>query len=307
MRIATMATGGIGGYLAVRLIQAGHEVATVARGAHLEAIRRDGLTLVAPDGRTTARPSLATSDPVEIGPVDAVIFAIKGDGLETAAEACRPLLGPETAVVPFLNGVEAAGRLAAILPERNVADGVAYISTTIVAPGVIQQTGAFARFVFAERDSSASPRIRALRAALTEAGVDSPDTDDIARELWSKFVLFAAVSGVTAAARCTMGDVRSSAPLGQLFRDVIAETAALGRARGVALPETIEADTWAFAEGLPAAMRASTAVDLEQGRPLEIEWISGAVARLSKAAGLDAPVNRALHAVLCPHRDGRRG
>jgi 2-dehydropantoate 2-reductase len=304
MKIATMATGGIGGFLAVRLAKAGHEVATIARGEHLAAIREKGLTLEAFDGTVTATPWKATDDPSEVGPVDAIIFGIKANDLDRAAEACRPMLGPDTIVVPFLNGVEAADRLAVILPPENVGNGVAYISTTISAPGVIKQTGGFNTFVFAERDSSTSPRIKALQDAINEAGSNAPPTQDIDRELWKKFVLFAAVSGVTSAARCTMGDIVGNDALGEVLRAAVAETAALGKARGIDLPATITDDTWTTVQQMPPTMRASTAIDLEKGRPLEIDWLSGAVDRLSKAAGLDAPVNRMLWALLLPHRDG---
>ncbi|NNF77594.1 MAG: 2-dehydropantoate 2-reductase [Rhizobiales bacterium] len=304
MKIATMATGGIGGYLAVRLANTGHQVATIARGAHLDAIRQNGLSLDGFDGQHTINPWIATDDPTEVGEVDAIIFGVKGDALETAARACVPMLGPSTIVVPFLNGVEASDMLANILPEENVGNGVAQVSTTIAAPGVIKQTGEFNRFILAERDSQPSARLDALRDAINEAGSSSPATDDIVRDLWSKFVLFSAVSGVTAAARCTISDIVGNDHLAALFQAILAETAALGRARGVALPDSIEADIWSAAQNLPPKMRASTAIDLEHGRPLEIDWISGAVDRLSTAAGLDAPVNRALYALLSPYRNG---
>ena len=304
MKVATMATGGIGGFLAAHLIRTGHDVATIARGAHLKSIETEGLTLVAAGIETIERPWIATANPGDVGEVDVVIFAVKGGDLESAAKASLPLLGKKTVVVPFLNGVEAAERLTKILPPQNVADGVAYVSTTVAKPGVIEQTGTFNRFVFGERGNAASPRLDTLRHALNEAGIDAPFTDDIDREIWAKFVLFSAVSGVTAAARCRVSDIVGDAALGQLFRGVIAETAAIGRARGVALPDEIEEETWKLATTLPGPMRASTAVDLEHGRPLEIEWISGAVARLSDAAGLDAPINHTLYALLSPYRTG---
>ena len=143
MKIATVATGGIGGFLAVKLGLRGHQVATIARGAHLDTISREGLILEAPSGKFTVHPWIATDDPKEVGEVDAVIFGVKGDDLEAAAKACLPLLGPETVVVPFLNGVEAADRLTKIIPEQNVANGMAQVSTTISAPGVTTQTGDF--------------------------------------------------------------------------------------------------------------------------------------------------------------------
>ncbi len=308
MKIATMATGGIGGFLAVRLTQAGHQVATIARGAHLDAIRRQGLVLSTPDGEestATVHPWIATDDPAEVGPVDAIIFGVKGNALESAAAACLPMIGPDTVVVPFLNGVEAADRLLGILPGHSVAKGVAHISTTISAPGVIGQVGTFNRFVFAERDSRRSARIDALRSAFNEAGASSPATTDIDRELWLKFVLFSAMSGVTAAARCRIRDVQEQPPLAELFQAVVAETAAVARARGVALPSTAEQDAWQFVLGLPKDMRASTAIDVEAGRPLEIDWVSGAVPRLAQEVGMSAPANSMLYAVLLPHKGGK--
>lgn len=304
MKIATMATGGIGGFLAFHLGRAGHQVATIARGAHLAAIREHGLTLTSADATSTIRPWKATDRPGDVGAVDIVIFAVKGDDLDAAADACRPMLGPHTAVIPFLNGVEAADRLVERLPAENVANGVAYISTTIAEPGVIRQTGEFNRFLFAERDNRPSQRIDALRDAINLAGSSAPSIEDIQLEVWKKFLMFSAVSGVTAVARCTMKDIAGNAPLAELFRKVIAETAAVGRACGVALPATSEDDTWAGAQGLPPGMRASTAIDLENGRPLETEWVSGAVARLARANGLDAPINGALYALLSPYRNG---
>ncbi len=305
MRIATVATGGIGGFLAVRLGLAGHQVATIARGAHLAAIAENGLTLDGPAGAETHRPWIATDDTAKVGPVDAIIFGVKGGGLESAAAACLPMLGEDTVVVPFLNGVEAADRLASILPERHVANGLAKVSTTIAEPGVIKQTGTFNEFIFAERDSRPSPRIDALRAAINEAGSSAPATDDIERDVWAKFVLFSAMSGVTAAGRCTIADIISTPQLGHLFRAVLAETASIGRALGIALPDDLDQKIWASVHDMPKTMRASTAIDLENGRPLEIDWISGAAARLAEKAGVEAPMNAALYALLLPHKHGR--
>ncbi len=305
MKVATVATGGIGGFLAVKLGLRGHQVATIARRRHLEAISKNGLILEAPADTVTVRPWMATDDPSEVGEVDAIIFGVKGDDLDDAARACLPMLGPDTVVVPFLNGVEASDRLTRIIPEDHVANGMAQVSTTISAPGVITQTGEFNQFVFAERDSQPSERIDKLRQSLVDAGVSAPETDDIERDLWSKFVLFSAVSGVTAAGRCTIADIVGTPELGALFRQILSETAAIGRACNVALDDDIETKMWDRVQALPPAMRASTAIDLENGRPLEIDWISGAAARLSEKTGVDAPMNKALYALLLPHKNGR--
>ena len=304
MRIATMATGGIGGYLAVKLTKAGHEVATIARGTHLEAIRQKGLQLSTNNGVETVTPWRASRKTTEIGPVDAIIFGVKCNVLEEAAKACIPMLHETTAVIPFLNGVEAAERLLEVLPQHNVVNGLAKISTTISEPGTISQVGNFAQFIFAERDSRPSKRIEIIQNALTKAGVDAPKTDDIDRELWSKFVLFTAISGVTATARCNVGDILSSNELSELCKNILSETAMLGRLRGINLSKHLEGGLWDAISKLPKNMRASTAIDLENNRPLETKWISGAAVRLAKQFGEEAHLNKAICALLSPYEKG---
>jgi 2-dehydropantoate 2-reductase len=305
MKFATVATGGIGGYLAVKLAHSGEDVATLARGAHLKAIQSNGLIFEADGTSLTVHPRIATDDPSEIGPVDVVIFGVKAKDVESAAASCLPLIGPNTVVIPFLNGVETVERLATVLPLENIANGTAGVSTTVSRPGVISQVGEFSSFTFAERDSSQSPRIQAVRSAFQRAGLDAPVVDDIDVALWQKFCLFAPMSGVTAAARCTLGDIKREPHLNRLYKDGLAETAALGRALGVALPDDIETIMWDRLSGLPDSLRASTAIDIEAGRALEVDWISGAVARLSQDHDLDAPVHRTLNAVLQLWKDGR--
>ena len=304
MKIATMATGGIGGYLAVKLSNAGYKVATIARGAHLAAIKENGLVLDGPCGHEKANPWLATEDPSDIGAVDVIIFGVKCGALETAAKACKPMLKKETIVVPFLNGVETIERLRKILPEENIANGVAKISTTIKAPGVIKQTGEFRTFIFAECNNHPSDRIQKLQKAITNAGAIAPETTDIEKEMWSKFIMFSAISGATAAGRCTLGQVIKSPSLSKVFQRIISETAATARAYGINLSSSIEQDIWARANALPSDVRASTAVDLEKGLPLEVDWISGAVTRLAKAKGLEAPANETIHGLLSPYKNG---
>jgi len=304
MKIATMATGGIGGYLAVKLSNAGFKVATIARGDHLTAINENGLILDGPNGYEKANPWLATDSPSDIGAVDVIIFGVKCGALEAAAEACKPMLKKETIVVPFLNGVETVDRLCKILPKANIANGVARVSTTIKAPGIIKQTGDFRTFIFAECDNRPSNRITALQEAITKAGAFAPVTSDIDKEMWSKFIVFSAISGATAAGRCTLGQVIKSTSLSKVFQKIISETTATARAYGINLSSSVEQDIWAIVKELPPDVRASTAVDLEKGLPLEVDWISGAVTRLAKAKGLEAPTNETIHGLLSPYKDG---
>ena len=306
MIIATVGTGGIGGYLSVKLIKAGYKVANIARGKHLDAIQKNGLRLIRSNETETARPWTSTDKPETVGKVDFIIFGVKGDSLHDAAKLCYPLLHNDSLVIPFLNGVEASDRLLEFFPKKNVANGLAQVSTTITEPGVIQQTGDFANFIFAERDSSSSVRIHALRKAMIAAGLNAPITNDIDRDVWEKFVMFSAMSGITAAARVTMGQIIKSPNLKELFINVMKETAAVGRANKINLPKSLELNIWERVSKLPSNVRASTAVDLEKGRPLEIEWISGAVKRLAEKVNLDAPLNSTIYTLLSPYKNGKK-
>lgn len=307
MRIAIMAAGGVGGFLAAHLLRHGAgEVALIARGAHLQALRADGLTLTSDSGEFTVPVTTVTDDPATIGPVDAVVFAVKLADTEAAAEACRPLLGPETAVVPFQNGVESRERIRAVLGSAHACAGCCYVSVAIDRPGAIRQAGQFGRFLFAEADGAQSPRLEALRAALVGAGVEAPVPDDIDVELWTKFSFLVGLSGLTAAGRTTIGAVRDDPHQAAVYRRAIEEAVAVARARGVALPDDVVDKHLTFTASLPPGMRASQAIDLERGNPLEVDWLAGAVARLGAEAGVDTPVNATLHAVLKPFAGGSR-
>ncbi|HLI13130.1 MAG TPA: 2-dehydropantoate 2-reductase [Alphaproteobacteria bacterium] len=305
MRIAVMAAGAVGGYFGARLAAAGEEVHVLARGAHLEAIRAEGLRIESPRGDLVIRPAQATDDPAAIGPVDIVLFAVKLWDTEAAGALCKPLLGRDTAVVSLLNGVDSEERLAAILGREHVMGGVAYIASTIAAPGLIRHTGTMARLVFGELDGTRSRRGAALLVACERAGIDSQLTDAIATELWRKFVLLAAFSGVTALTRQAAGAIRAEPWARRLFLDAVAEVAAVGRARGIALDTAMVAEIGATLDRLPAEMRASMAVDLERGNRLELDWLSGAVVRLGEAAGVPTPVHRVIAAALSFYAQGR--
>ncbi|MEM6743965.1 MAG: 2-dehydropantoate 2-reductase [Pseudomonadota bacterium] len=306
MKFATVATGGVNGWLAWKLARGGAEVACLARGAHLAAIRERGITVRQGGAEATARPAAASDDPAEIGVVDAVFVAVKAQDLDAIAPRIRPMVGEGTVAIPFLNGVEASSRLAAVLGEAPVLEGTCGISVFLAEPDVIEKVGDFNWFRFGERDGARSARAEAVAEAMRAAGVDAAVPEDIRAALWRKFMTLSTMSGITAAGRCTSGDVRGAEPLAALARAAIAETAALARAEGVAVTAQDEAAVWEGIKAMPAEMRASQANDLAAGKPLEVDWLSGAVARMSAARGLDALVHRTLHALLTPFRDGGR-
>ena len=303
MRIAAIGAGGVGGYFGARLQQGGHEIAFVARGKHLQAMKSSGLKVGSPlgDAQLTVK---VFERPEEIGPVDVVMFAVKLWDTESAAESIRPLLAGGGVVIPFQNGVESIDRLRKFFPAEAVMGGSAYIASRIAGPGVIEHIGQMARLQFGPLLPSQRPAAEQFLSACKEAKINAELTDDITRANWEKFVFLVALSGATASSRAPLGVVRADPDLRWLFEQAMRETWNVGRARGVKLADDFVEARMKFADTLPAEMKASMLHDLEAGGRLEAPWLCGAVARMAREAGLDAPVNRAVFAALKPHING---
>ena len=304
MKICIMGAGGLGGFFGGWLADAGEDVAFIARGAHLDAMRTNGLTVRSPLGHRTIAPVRATDDPAAIGPVDVVLFCVKTYDLERAAESCRPLLHADTAVISLLNGVEAPSRIAAILGERHAVAGLTYVPSNIAAPGVIEHKGENTALHFGEADGRDSPRLTAFRDACRRAGIDARLEADIATALWIKFALWCGTSAVTSASRLRFGAVRQVPELRAMYAAVLGEALAVAAARGIAMPGDIRDVLTGRLDAMPAEATSSTHRDLEQGRPLELDAGLGSLVRLAAAAGVDVPVSRTAHAVLLPHAGG---
>jgi len=304
MRIAVMGAGGVGGYFGARLAQAGHEVAFIARGKHLEALKAKGLSLKSPLGDANLRVK-ASEDPGDLGQAEVVLFAVKLWDTESAAERIRPLVEQGGVVIPFQNGVESIARIGKVLGPERVMGGAAYIAARIGEPGVIVQTGPIARLRFGITQPSQRKAAQAFLAACKDAKIDAELADDIERVLWEKFVLLVAVSATTAVTRKSIGVVRTDPDLRWLLETVMRETWTVGRKRGVALGDDLVAKTLAQADSFTPDMRASMAADLEAGGRLEAPWLSGAVARMAREAGIEAIANRTIYAALKPYENGR--
>src|SRR5258708_20947660 len=303
MRIAAIGAGGVGGYFGARLQQGGHDVAFLARGRHLAALQKDGLTLESPLG--SARLKIEVFErPAQIGPVDVVMVAVKLWDTESAAESLRPLLAGGGKVIPFQNGVESIDRLRKFFPAESVMGGSAYIASRIARPGVIEHIGQMARLQFGPLLPAQRPAAERFLSACKEAKINAELADDIVRGNWEKFVFLVALSSATAASRPPLGLIRADPDLRWLFEQAMRETWSVGRARGVKLADDFVETRMKFAETLPAEMKASMLHDLEAGGRLEAPWLCGAVARMAREAGIDAPVNRAVFAALKPLIDG---
>jgi 2-dehydropantoate 2-reductase len=300
LKIAIYGSGGVGGYFGARLAQAGNEVHFIARGAHLRAMREKGLTVQSGGGNLhLAKPNLH-EDPSTIGPVDVVMFAVKLGDVESAARKLKPLLHERTIVIPFQNGVESPDILRKVIGERHVVPGVAYIATSISAPGIVTHTGTMQRL-------QVGRGAEAFVAACKAAGINVEQAEDIDRARWEKFVFLVALSGVTSVSRRPTGFCRADPELRATFEGAATETWRLGRKLGVRLPDDFIAERMKMLDGLHADMKTSMQHDLENGKPLEAPWLCGAVARMSAEAGLEAPVNRTLYAALKPYLDGSQG
>ncbi len=304
MRIAIMGSGGLGGYFGARLVHGGAaDVHFVARGKHLEAMRRDGLRVEGPEP-IHVTPVHATDQLAEIGVADVVMLCVKLWDTQQAIEQIRPMVGPGTAIISFQNGVLKDQYLRAVFDERQLMGGVGYVATTIGEPGVIRQTGPMQRLVFGEFDGSRSARGEALLAACLAGGIKAELSTDIVREIWQKYVFLVALSGATTTIRRPIGPIRSNAQTRAFLLDVMKEVVAVGRAHGVALAEDFAQARLQFADGLAADMTSSMHHDLERGNRLEVRWLSGGVVELGQAKRVPTPLNRAITDILALHADG---
>jgi 2-dehydropantoate 2-reductase len=306
LRIAIMGSGGVGGYFGARLQKGGADVAFIARGAHLAAMRADGLTIESAHDPIRLPKVNATDNPKEIGTVDIVLLAVKLWDTESAARSLEPIVGPDTGIISLQNGVQKDDVLRGIFGADAVMGGSAYMATTIGRPGIIVQTGSFQRMVFGEYDGRRSARAQALLDAALAGGINAEISDDIRRALWEKYVFLVAISGATTSMRMPLGPIRSNPRTRQFAFDLLREAVAVGRAQGVALSDDFVERRFAFIDGLPADMSASMAHDLQRGQRLELAWLSGGVADMGAALGVPTPANRAVYDILVLHADGRR-
>src|SRR4051794_201597 len=307
MRIAVMAAGALGGYFGARMAAAGHDVFFIARGANLEAIRKNGLKIESVHGNLHLPHPDVTDDPAEVGPVDIVLFAVKLWDSEKAAALALPLVGPRTRVIPLQNGVDSTERIAPVLGADNVVAGSAYIATVLSAPGVISHTSQFARMVCGRLDGKSDAQLKAFTDAARAAGIDVTLSDAIDRERWQKFVFLVGLSGATAAPRRPLGPILKDPDTRAFFYSLMREVVAVGRARGVAIPEDYADDRMKFGEASPPTFKASMLHDLERGNRLELDWLAGKVVEFGRALGVPTPANQAVYAMLKLYRMGEHG
>jgi 2-dehydropantoate 2-reductase len=304
MRVTVMGSGGTGGYFGGLLARAGEEVTFIARGAHLAAIRARGLTVHSRLAGNFTVPARATDDPAASGPADLVLFCVKAYDTESAAERLQPAVGPDTVILPVQNGIDSAERIGRIVGSERVIGGLAGVSSVVEAPGIIEHRAGPDVIQLGELDGPPSPRTERIVEVLRRAGVKAQVRPDMRVALWEKFVLICGLSGLTALTRLPLGAVLACPETRALFRQVMEETQAVGRAGGVPVPQEHAERMLKFFEGSDPAIRGSLYYDLAAGRRLEIETLNGTVVRLGEKHGAPTPANFAVYAALKPYADG---
>jgi 2-dehydropantoate 2-reductase len=305
MRIAVVGAGGVGGYFGGRLAEAGADVSFVARGAHLDAMRASGLRIVSPKGDAHVPRVVATGDPAAIGPVDVVVFAVKLYDVERTLPAIAPLIGRDTIVLPFQNGVDAVNMVTRSVGARHAGGGTCYVSAVISEPGVIKHT-AMDHLIFGELDGTRSARLERFLETCRAASFQSTLSDNIHVDIWTKFTRLSVLSGLTTVTRSPLGVIVNDPELFDMLKQAVAEALAVARAKAIPVADGIVDDVASAYARLPPQTKASMLEDLERGRRLELPWLSGAVSRIGREAGVPTPIHSFIAAVLKPFVNGRQ-
>lgn len=299
MRVAVMAAGGLGSYYGALLAQGGHDVTFIARGAHLKALREHGLVVKSVHGDMTIKPAHATDNPGEVGPVDWILFSVKTYDTESAAQAMRPMVGPQTTVVTFQNGVQAHEEIGGIIGMDHLLVAPTQVVSNITAPGVVEQKSPFRITTVGEvAQRGITPRVEWLAGELQKAGAEATAAPDGLKPLWHKFIFIASTAGLASLARTAPYELLQLPEARRALHDAMEEVYAVGRALDVQMDPDIVERQYQFTLKLGPGQKPSMQLDLEQGKRLEIDALSGAVVRLGHAKGIATPVHQTIYAAL---------
>jgi len=293
-----MGAGGVGAYFGGLLALSGHEVSLIARGEHLEALQKNGLTVKSVHGDFQLKLP-AVADPKEIGEVDVVIFATKALDNKTAAKQILPIIAKDTVVVNLQNGVGNEEEIAEIIGKDKVLGGVTYIETTIEAPGVISQKSQKRDIIFGEMDGQITERAQKILAAFQEAGIPTVLSENIQRDIWKKFMFIASFSGITTITGGTAGEFLAFPETDKLFRKLLTEVYAVAKANNIGLTESDLEEAYLFAKTkLAPTTKSSLQRDFEKQKPLEVDSLSGAVVKYGKKVNIATPYHEMVYGVL---------
>ncbi len=308
MKIAVMAAGGLGSYYGGLLARNGHDVTFIARGAHLQALRDQGLTVKSAHGDFAIKPAKATDNPAEIGPVDWVIFSVKTYDTPAAARAIRPIVGPNTTVVTFQNGVENHEQIGAIVGMDRMIVAPTQIVSNITAPGEITQKSTFRiSFVGEVVGNKITPRVEQFVAELKNQGLDATAVPNGLKPLWHKFVFLASTAGLATLARTAPYDLFQLPEARCALHGAMEEIYNVGQALEIDMDADIVERQYQFTIKMQPGVKPSMQIDLEQGKRLEIDALSGAVVRLGGVKNIPTPVHQTIYAALKMEDERIRG
>jgi 2-dehydropantoate 2-reductase len=307
MRFAILGSGAVGGYFGAKLANSGREVVFLARGAHLEAIRANGLQVQSAALGDFVVRAPAENDPARVGPVDVVVLAVKAYDNGTALPMLRPLMGPGTVVLTLQNGVDSVDQVAAVVGEDRVLAGTTYVATALEGPGLIVQTGVHRSIIFGEafgaRDA-VTPRVQAIADVLTPADIEVTTVADGRVPIWDKFVYLAPFAGFTGASRLPIGEVWKFPHVREMFYAASREIAAIAEAEGVRISADRFVTLQQYMDRIPPSTRSSLLIDLEFGKRIEVEALHGAAVRRAQKHGIATPIMATLYALLKPWEHG---
>ena len=299
MKVAVIGTGGVGGYFGGLLAQAEHEVTFIARGAHLQAIKENGLRVESQLDGTFTVPGNATDNTAELEEQDLVLFTVKMYHNPEAIKHLGPLIGPDTVVLTLQNGIDNGDILAKAVGESHVMIGSAYLEGRVSEPGVVTQAGP-GLAAFGEMKVGISRRGENLLQRFQEAGWRVNLHENMPGMLWKKFAYIAGSAAVCAAANCVYEEMRTKPETRALIQHAIEEALAVGRAKGA--PIMSDSLAWAMdsLDRFPGQGRASMAKDFTDMRPVELEGLTGTVVRMARELDVPTPANDFLYAILKP-------
>src|SRR5512138_683379 len=300
MKILVMGTGGVGGYYGGLLAKQGHEVTFISRGAHLYAIRHEGLKVKSVHGDFTVAPADAIEDPSKLGPMDLVLFCVKTYNTDEAAEAIRPAVGPQTAVLSLQNGIDAAERIGKVVGVEHVVGGTTWLSSAVESPGIIKQVSQFRRIVLGELGGGRSERVQSIYEALNQTGITVEVSEDIRKILWTKFVFIASASSLGSLTRLPIGEYRSIPETRSLVSSIMREVEALARAQGVQVDSDVVQKSLDFVDNAAPHIKPSMQLDVENGRRTELESMVGVIGRKGRELGVPTPAADFVYAALLP-------
>ena len=301
MKFAILGSGAVGGYFGAKLARAGQDVTFIARGAHLEAIRANGLAVKSPTLGDFHVRAAAESDTTKIGPVDVVMVAVKAYDNATALPMLTPMIGPDTVVLTLQNGVDSVNEVAAVVGEAHVLGGTTYVATALEGPGLIVQTGVHRSIIFGEvfgEHRQVSPRVQAVADIFATADIQVTPVADARVPIWDKFVYLVAFSGFTGASRLAIGHLWKFPHVQEMFYATSREIAAIAQAEGVTISANRFDTLKDYMDHIPPTTRSSLLIDLEQGKRIEVEALQGAAVRRAQRLGVPVPITATLYAVL---------